>query len=82
MWTNIQKKGFIIYFLEEMFLFRRKTGGIIQFICVSLQNCVKCKQMKRLVLLVVILWCMSSLRGQNYNMSNGTVTISCPQTVH
>ena len=38
--------------------------------------------MKRLVLLVVTLWCLSSLRGQNYNMSNGTVTISCPQTVH
>ena len=38
--------------------------------------------MKRLVLLVIILWCFCSLRGQNYNMSNGTVTISCPQTVH
>lgn len=38
--------------------------------------------MKRLVLLLIILWCLCSLWGQNYNMSNGTVTISCPQTVH
>ncbi|MBP5664633.1 MAG: gliding motility-associated C-terminal domain-containing protein [Bacteroidales bacterium] len=38
--------------------------------------------MKRIVLLVITLWCLCSLRGQNYNMSNGTVTISCPQTVH
>ena len=38
--------------------------------------------MKRLVLLVIILLFLCSLQGQSYNMSNGTVTISCPQTVH
>ena len=38
--------------------------------------------MKRLVLLVIIMWVLCSLWGQNYNMSNGTVTVSCPQTVH
>ena len=38
--------------------------------------------MKRFVLLVLMLWCLCFLYGQSYNMSNGTVTVSCSHAIN